>query len=66
MEKMCWRCGKRPAIKTEKYCVFCRKDVLQEMKDSGYFTEVPPRTKPRPADQCEDVMETRYGPKYMF
>ena len=43
--KVCKRCGEESAIQNEKYCKQCKKDVLRELKASGYFTDTtPPKT----------------------
>lgn len=41
----CGRCGSRfDSVDGDKYCKDCKKAVLAELKEKGYFTTVPSRT----------------------
>jgi hypothetical protein len=36
--KVCKNCS-HYAVRDEKYCIDCKKQILQEMKSAGYLTE---------------------------
>jgi hypothetical protein len=38
--KRCQRCKKTDAIKGERFCKDCKKDMLRELKESGYLQNV--------------------------
>jgi hypothetical protein len=40
--KICRRCDDRVAVRGEKYCSDCRKEVLGELEAAGYLTNIKP------------------------
>ncbi len=58
--KTCERCKKFPPLPHERFCNYCRKAVLAELRSSGYLTYVPTQQY-RSADQKEDTRETKHG-----
>ena len=62
MAERCERCGDKPLSRSDRYCKKCRKEVIEELKASGYLA---PRLLPsginRTAEQRENVYETKHG-----
>jgi predicted amidophosphoribosyltransferase len=63
--KLCERCD-NPAIKGERFCKECKKQVLSELKSAGYLQNVPLKlgnihTSGRTTEQAENTRETKYG-----
>jgi hypothetical protein len=61
--KLCKRCQAAEAMRSERYCALCRKEVLRELNEVGYLT---PRVFGYPGSQRthemkEDQHETRRG-----
>jgi predicted amidophosphoribosyltransferase len=40
-KKICEKCGKNPAQRGNRFCATCKKEILQDMKNSGYLTKSP-------------------------
>ena len=64
--KLCKRCGALPALRNEKYCKDCRKQVLSELQEAGYlqntgWTHV---GQTRTQEQRENTYETKHGTGY--
>jgi hypothetical protein len=57
--KTCERCD-RQAEPELRFCRFCVKAVLSELRKANYFTPIP-RPRPRGDDARENVRETKYG-----
>lgn len=41
MDKKCQRCQAERPVSGNRYCKECRKAVLAELRDAGYFTPAP-------------------------
>jgi hypothetical protein len=57
--KTCERCS-FPAVRGERYCKYCRKQVLAELREAGYFDPWPidHAAKRRNSEQRELKRET--------
>ena len=61
-EYLCERCGFSEAIAKQRYCKDCKKDVLHEMRQSGYLQRVPPQhERYRPSEAKENTYQTKHG-----
>ena len=62
-ETLCEMCGKHWAIRTERYCVGCRKIRIKELEDCGYLQMLgePHCGMRRTKEMKEDVFETKHG-----
>jgi hypothetical protein len=58
--KPCERCKIKSAVPPNRYCGDCRKLVVKELRESGYFGPVG-YTRGRGRDAQEDRRETKYG-----
>ncbi len=59
--KLCERCNAAPvSAKGNRYCKECRKQVLKELKDTGYLTGVTQPTYRAP-EKRELTHETKFG-----
>lgn len=66
MNDQCERCNDRPRKKGDRYCTPCAKQVLAELKASGYLTRAPLTPgawsgKNRTSEQRENTQETKHG-----
>jgi len=59
----CERCKADEALKGEKFCKACKKDVLREMRESGYLRYASPGHVGcnRTAEAKEITRETKFG-----
>ena len=58
----CERCRQAPPVSTsDRYCKNCKKQVLAELKESGYLTSRPRGKAYRGSEMREDTFETRHG-----
>lgn len=58
--KRCENCTNE-AIKKERYCKECKKQVLSKLTEEGYLKPAPRHGNSRSADQKENTRETRKG-----
>jgi hypothetical protein len=64
-KKLCTRCGRRPSLSGERYCPWCRQDIIAEMRDSGYLQSVMQydKSRLRTGEMRENIEETKHGPR---
>ncbi len=60
-EKSCDRCQVQSAMRGERFCKQCKKEVLAELKESGYLTRGVYGGRFRGTDARENTRETKYG-----
>ena len=62
-DKLCEMCEKKGTIHTERYCVFCRRIVIEELKACNYLQMLgePHCGMRRTKEMKEDVFQTKYG-----
>lgn len=58
--RFCQRCASETPVAGEKYCKACRKVVLAELWDAGFFWPIP-RPRERTGEQRENIRETKRG-----
>lgn len=57
----CERCRESETIAGNKFCKECKKEVIQEMRESGYLQRTSIRRTWKPSEMKENTMETKYG-----
>lgn len=58
---ICERCKKADALSGLKFCNSCKKEVLRELRESGYLTPIPRYPPFRNDGAKEDTHATKFG-----
>lgn len=60
---LCERCQMRPKLveKGNRFCSVCKKQVLAELRQSGYLSALPQGSFFRSSDARENTRETKFG-----
>jgi len=62
ISKPCERCRVEPAVKGERFCKACRKQVLSELQEANFLTPAGHNWgSQRTGEQKENTRETKYG-----
>lgn len=59
-KKECSRCKTRPAYDNNRYCSACSREIMYEMRHSGYLGDLP-KQRYRPPGSMEQTQETKRG-----